>query len=59
MHKNYLIIQVKKRKKKSESEEESILSAVDSSPIPPRKTAGRARKPISYAVSDDDEDDSN
>ncbi|XP_043578985.1 DNA topoisomerase 2 isoform X2 [Bombus pyrosoma] len=50
---------VKKRKKKSESEEESILSAVDSSPAPPRKTAGRARKPISYAVSDDDEDDSN
>ncbi|XP_033309874.1 DNA topoisomerase 2 isoform X1 [Bombus bifarius] len=50
---------VKKRKKKSESEEESILSAVDSSPVPPRKTAGRARKPVSYAVSDDDEDDSN
>ncbi|XP_017754472.1 PREDICTED: DNA topoisomerase 2 [Eufriesea mexicana] len=47
---------VKKRKKKSESEEESIASVVDNSPLPPRKTGGRARKPVSYAVKSDDED---
>ncbi|CAD1477982.1 unnamed protein product [Heterotrigona itama] len=50
---------VKKKKKKSESEEDSSLSIVDSSPLPPRKTAGRVRKPISYAVQSDDDEDSN
>ncbi|XP_043801173.1 DNA topoisomerase 2 isoform X1 [Apis laboriosa] len=50
---------VKKRKKKSESEEDSIVNVVESSPLPPRKTAGRARKPVSYAVQSDDDEDSN
>ncbi|KOX71459.1 DNA topoisomerase 2 [Melipona quadrifasciata] len=50
---------VKKKKKKSESEEDNSLSVVDSSPLPLRKTAGRARKPVSYAVQSDDDEDSN
>nr|XP_003704530.2 PREDICTED: DNA topoisomerase 2 isoform X2 [Megachile rotundata] len=49
---------VKKRKKKSESEDDS--SVVDNSPPPaPRKTVGRSRKPVSYAIQSDDDDDSN
>ncbi|XP_014482998.1 PREDICTED: DNA topoisomerase 2 isoform X2 [Dinoponera quadriceps] len=44
----------KKRKKKSDSEDDA---ATDDSPIPPpRKTAGRIRKPVSYAVKSDDSD---
>lgn len=50
---------VKKKKKKSESEEDNSFSVVDSSPLPVRKTAGRARKPVSYAVQSDDDEDSN
>ncbi|XP_076765755.1 DNA topoisomerase 2 [Xylocopa sonorina] len=52
---------MKKRKKKSESEDESIASTVESSPVPIRKSAGRVRKPVSYVVKsdDDDEEDSN
>ena len=52
---------VKKRQKKSESEEDkSGASTIESSPLPPpRKTAGRARKPVSYAIKSDDDDDSN
>lgn len=52
------MVQVKKRKKKSESEEDSII--MDSPPsVAPRKTAGRSRKPVSYAIQSDDDDDSN
>ena len=48
---------VKKRQKKSESEEDkSGASTIESSPLPPpRKTAGRARKPVSYAIKSDDD----
>ncbi|XP_076242907.1 DNA topoisomerase 2 [Calliopsis andreniformis] len=48
---------VKKRKKKSDSEEDSNI--VETSPLPPpRKTVGRPRKPVSYAIKSDDDDDS-
>ncbi|XP_011866622.1 PREDICTED: DNA topoisomerase 2 isoform X2 [Vollenhovia emeryi] len=43
----------KKKKKKSESDEEM---RDDDSPPPLRKTAGRARKPVSYALKSDDSD---
>lgn len=47
---------MKKKKKISDSDEEM---ATDDSPLPPpRKTAGRARKPVSYALKSDDSDDS-
>lgn len=45
--------QSKRKRKKSDSEDD----ATDDSPLPPpRKTAGRARKPVSYALKSDDED---
>ncbi|XP_012272821.1 DNA topoisomerase 2 [Orussus abietinus] len=44
---------VKKRKKKSESDNDSDVAIV----TPPRKV-GRARKPVSYTIKSDDEDDS-
>lgn len=48
--------QTKKKKKKSDSDEDL---ATDDSPLPPpRKIAGRARKPVSYALKSDDSDDS-
>lgn len=46
---------IKKKKKKSDSEEDD--SVVDDSP-PPRKVVGRVRKPISYALKSDDDEDS-
>ncbi|XP_024882454.1 DNA topoisomerase 2 isoform X2 [Temnothorax curvispinosus] len=46
----------KKKKKKSDSDEEMTT---DDSPLPPpRKVAGRVRKPVSYALKSDDSDDS-
>ncbi|XP_071645421.1 DNA topoisomerase 2 isoform X2 [Temnothorax longispinosus] len=46
----------KKKKKKSDSDEEMTT---DDSPLPPpRKIAGRVRKPVSYALKSDDSDDS-
>ncbi|XP_032667667.1 DNA topoisomerase 2 isoform X2 [Odontomachus brunneus] len=46
--------QPKKKKKKSDSEDDTMT---DDSPLPPpRKTAGRVRKPVSYALKSDDED---
>ncbi|XP_077279130.1 DNA topoisomerase 2 [Temnothorax americanus] len=46
----------KKKKKKSDSDEEVTT---DDSPLPPpRKIAGRVRKPVSYALKLDDSDDS-
>ncbi|XP_017879111.1 DNA topoisomerase 2 isoform X2 [Ceratina calcarata] len=50
---------LKKKKKKIESEDDSSLSIIESSPVqaaPVRKRAGRARKPISYAVKSEDDD---
>lgn len=48
--------QSKKKKKKSDSDEDA---ATDDSPLPPpRKVVGRARKPISYALKSDDDEDS-
>ncbi|XP_029170014.1 DNA topoisomerase 2 isoform X2 [Nylanderia fulva] len=44
----------KKKKKKSDSEEDNVI---DDSP-PPRKLVGRARKPVSYALKSDDDEDS-
>ncbi|XP_011168143.1 DNA topoisomerase 2 isoform X2 [Solenopsis invicta] len=46
---------IKKKKKKSDSDED--IATIDDSP-PPRKIAGRVRKPVSYAVKSDDSDDS-
>lgn len=46
----------KKKKKKSESDEE--MTTDDSPLLPPRKIAGRVRKPVSYALKSDDSDDS-
>ncbi|XP_076228043.1 DNA topoisomerase 2 [Nomia melanderi] len=49
---------VKKRKKKTEAQQDNDDS--ETSPLPPpRATGGRVRKPVSYAVKSDDEDDSN
>ncbi|XP_011340698.1 DNA topoisomerase 2 isoform X1 [Ooceraea biroi] len=45
--------QSKKKKKKSDSEDDTVE---DSQLPPPRKTAGRVRKPVSYALKSDDED---
>lgn len=48
--------QLKKKKKKSDSDEDA---ATDDSPLPPpRKIVGRARKPISYVLKSDDDEDS-
>lgn len=48
---------VKKKQKKSESEEDkSGASTIEWSPLPPpRKTVGRPRKPVSYAIKSDDD----
>ncbi|XP_034171791.2 DNA topoisomerase 2 isoform X1 [Osmia lignaria lignaria] len=47
---------IKKRKKKSDSEDDSSTIIDNSPPVAPRKTAGRSRKPVSYAIQSDDDD---
>ncbi|XP_020282371.1 DNA topoisomerase 2 isoform X2 [Pseudomyrmex gracilis] len=45
----------KKKKKKSDSDEDVVVSDL-SPPQYPRKTGGRVRKPVSYALKSDDDD---